>query len=505
MRTSGRRAVRDVERLLRDGVDPPGGDARLLHRYRAEGDESAFETLVDRHGPLVLALCRRYLRDPADVEDAFQATFLVLVRKGGSLRDGDALSSWLYGVARRVALRARSDLLKRRAREGEDVGLDRAVAAPQRPADDALETLDRELARLPEKYRAPLVLHLKGRTYDQAAAELGWPSGTLRSRMAKARALLHGRLTRLGIDAPACLALARVDLLPPAPPSLVATTVAAAGRFLGPASSLSSTAWPAAALAQGVLATMSPSPWKLLGFSIASVGLTAGALAVAGGGLNGPAPRDEPPPPQTPAAKADRLDALEAKLDRIAAMLAAPAAPASAPAADPSAAIRSAVDAKGLREIEAQLLNAYRLYETRLKLVERGLASREELEAVVQPVRVLFARLLDMKDERESALKLFQVAYKDFQRLRATAGERMAELDALNADEGSGPTEYQKIAAASRALQETRDQRDEARRDMLRLERELLPMQGHSAAVERLIAWTREHFPDAKLTIDDLR
>ncbi|AMV38070.1 RNA polymerase sigma factor [Planctomyces sp. SH-PL62] len=116
-----RRGVgREVERLLRDGVEAPGGHARLLHRYLAERDEAAFEAIVDRHGPPVLALCRRYLRDPADVEDAFQATFLVLVRKGRTLRDGDALSSWLYGVAYRVAIRARADVLRRRAREGDE-------------------------------------------------------------------------------------------------------------------------------------------------------------------------------------------------------------------------------------------------------------------------------------------------------------------------------------------------------------------------------------------------
>ena len=104
------------------------GDARLLDRYLDDRDESAFEALVERHGPMVLSLCRRYLRDPHDVEDAFQATFLVLVRKGASLRDKSSLSSWLYGVAYRVALRARSSLLKRRDREGEPDGLTEAVA-----------------------------------------------------------------------------------------------------------------------------------------------------------------------------------------------------------------------------------------------------------------------------------------------------------------------------------------------------------------------------------------
>jgi RNA polymerase sigma factor (sigma-70 family) len=290
---------RDLERLLRDGVRPARGDAYWLDRYLVERDETAFETLVERHGPMVLSLCRRYLRDPRDVEDAFQATFLILVRKGPGLRDASSLSSWLYGVAYRVAMRSRSNLLKRRAREIQTDAILQAPARPTNPPDDALETLDAELSRLPEKYRAPLILcYLEGRTHDQAAAELGWPVGTVRSRMAKARAILARRLSRRGLDAPASLALLRPDPVVGAlPPSLVQATLGA---------SLTSTSWPATALAQGVLATMMISQLKWIGLGTAAVGLLAATAGMGAWAVNAPAgPQDAPKTTETKPA-ADR-------------------------------------------------------------------------------------------------------------------------------------------------------------------------------------------------------
>jgi RNA polymerase sigma factor (sigma-70 family) len=296
--------------LLRQGVQSAKGDARLLEKYLDDRDESAFETLVERHGPMVLSLCRRYLRDPRDVEDAFQATFLVLVRKGASLRDKASLSSWLYGVAYRVALRARSDVLKRRTREGTPDELSEAVAPPARQADDMLEILDAELSRLAEKYRAPLVLcYLEGRTHDQAAAELGWPVGTVRSRMARARAILAPRLTRQGLDASACLAVLRPEFLASSftstiPPSLV-RAVLGGGGMASIASTSSS--WPASALAQGVLTAMLISQLKWIGVGTTAFGLLAatagvGAWAVNGqeGAEVGPRPVKESKPTETP-------------------------------------------------------------------------------------------------------------------------------------------------------------------------------------------------------------
>ncbi len=107
---------RQLDRLFRDGTLGGLGDGQLLERYLTRRDEDAFEALVDLHGPMVLGLCRRMLHDPRDIEDAFQATFLVLVRKAPAIRDRNLLSNWLYGVAYRVARRVRTQTLRRRIR-----------------------------------------------------------------------------------------------------------------------------------------------------------------------------------------------------------------------------------------------------------------------------------------------------------------------------------------------------------------------------------------------------
>src|SRR6516164_3746486 len=152
MTCAGRGIVlRQIDRLFREGTLTGLGDGPLLERYLTRRDEDAFEALVDLHGPMVLGLCRRMLRDPRDIEDAFQATFLVLVRKAPAIRDRCLLSSWLYGVAYRVARRARTTAFRRRSRET-DVADVQIATAPQMP--DRFEVnaiVDQELSRLPEK------------------------------------------------------------------------------------------------------------------------------------------------------------------------------------------------------------------------------------------------------------------------------------------------------------------------------------------------------------------
>jgi len=158
-----------VLRRLRTVVGRPADaatDAQLLSRFVAQRDQAAFAGLVARHGPMVLGVCRRALADPGEVEDAFQATFLVLVRRAGSVRAGDSLGRWLYGVARRVAAKARARSLRSRARVAP---LAVEPAAPESDSDSAadriglLAALDEEVGRLPEKYRVPVVLcHLEG-------------------------------------------------------------------------------------------------------------------------------------------------------------------------------------------------------------------------------------------------------------------------------------------------------------------------------------------------------
>jgi len=178
------------------------GEGQLLERFLDHRDDVAFAELIARHGPMVLDVCRRWLDDPRDVEDAFQATFLILVRKAGSLRDRTALSSWLYGVSLRVARRARSHAARRRSRErpmASDPAQTRS-AATKEASREVRAILDEELARLPESQRTAIVLCLvEGLTHEEAARSLGWPLGTVKSRLAAARKKLVRRLTRRGL------------------------------------------------------------------------------------------------------------------------------------------------------------------------------------------------------------------------------------------------------------------------------------------------------------------
>ena len=172
--------------LTHVGVAGNLSDAQLLDRFLARGGEAAeaaFEVLVARHGPMVLNVCTNVLRDSTDAQDAFQATFLVLASRAGSIRQSDALAGWLLGVARRVAVRSRMDLARRRAYEGRaaemkaDVKHDRAESWPE---------LHEEIDRLPQRYREPVVLcYLEGLSTDAAALRLGCPKGTVLSRLSR--------------------------------------------------------------------------------------------------------------------------------------------------------------------------------------------------------------------------------------------------------------------------------------------------------------------------------
>jgi RNA polymerase sigma factor (sigma-70 family) len=175
-------------------------DAQLLQQFLRHRDEDAFAVLVRRHGPTVLGVCRRLLRDGHDVEDAFQATFLVLVRKARSISRRDRLGGWLYGVAFRTAQKARFRRARVRAVERSAAEVTPEPATPAPTLDDWLELLDRELLAVPEKYRLPIVLcELRGIGRRDAARQLGLAEGTLSSRLARGRQLLRQRLTRRGV------------------------------------------------------------------------------------------------------------------------------------------------------------------------------------------------------------------------------------------------------------------------------------------------------------------
>ena len=211
----------------------------MLERFATDGEEEAFQALVERHGPLVLGVCRRVLGDEHEAEDAFQATFLVLARCAGSIRKSHSVASWLYGVALRVASKARANAARRRIRESpaEDVPASPSMDLALR---ELRAVLDEELNRLPEKYRSPLVLcYLEGKTKDEAAVELGWPTGTVSGRLARARDLLRNRLDRRGLALSAALfvTLLSETATPAAVPLALAgaTTAAAAALAAGKA------------------------------------------------------------------------------------------------------------------------------------------------------------------------------------------------------------------------------------------------------------------------------
>jgi RNA polymerase sigma factor (sigma-70 family) len=195
-----------LERLRDVLLRPAAGelsDGQLLERYLARRDEAAFVLLLRRLGPMVLGVCRRVLRQEQDAEDAFQATFLVLVRRAEAIRPRERVGPWLYGVAYRTALKSRA--LAGRRRQVERAACRPVAAAGEaRDPDDLRPLLDRHLSRLPERYRVPLVLcDLQGRARRDVARQLGLPEGTLSSRLARARALLGRRLGRRGAALPA--------------------------------------------------------------------------------------------------------------------------------------------------------------------------------------------------------------------------------------------------------------------------------------------------------------
>jgi serpin B len=286
---------------LRRSARPPdvGGptDGQFLERFALHSDEAAFEALVQRHAPMVWNVCRRVLGNPADADDAFQATFLVLVRKAGSIAHRDSAASWLHAVAFHIALNARSAAARRRLHERQEA----AMAATEPSADavwsDVRRVLDEELDRLPEKYRAPLVLcYLEGKTNDEAADQLGWTRGTVAGRLSRARDLLRGRLARRG------LALSSAALAATLSENAASATVPVALSHLpwkaahGYAAARQAAPAAAAALAEGALYTMFFHRLK-----IAALFLAALAVMAAGAGwfwqqaLAAPA---NPPPPQ---------------------------------------------------------------------------------------------------------------------------------------------------------------------------------------------------------------
>jgi RNA polymerase sigma factor (sigma-70 family) len=186
-------------------ASPAAADATLLTRWIEQRDQQAFAALMARHGPMVLGVCRRLLGDVHEAEDVFQAVFLVLARRASCVRRPEALAGFLHAVAVRLARKARAGK-HRRQRIETNVEIPEPISLQSHPLDvlsgrELLALLDEEIARLPERYRLPLVLCLlEGRTIEEAARQLGWSVGSLRGRLTRGRERLRRWLMRRGVD-----------------------------------------------------------------------------------------------------------------------------------------------------------------------------------------------------------------------------------------------------------------------------------------------------------------
>jgi RNA polymerase sigma factor (sigma-70 family) len=271
-----------LRHLRKAALGQDGGgmtDGQLLRSFLARHDEAAFEALVRRHGPMVLGVCRRVLGHAHDAEDAFQASFLVLVRKAAALTSREVVGDWLHGVAYRTALKARTAEARRRFKERQ---MSRSEARTESPRPDWQPLLDQELNGLPEKYRVPVVLcDLEGRTRKEAARQLGWPEGTLSGRLSRARRLLANRLARRGLTLSAgalATGLGREALAAGVPGSLVDPTVKAALLVAAGQATAGVISAQVAALTEGVVKAMLLT--KLKGFALVLLMLTVLAVGV---------------------------------------------------------------------------------------------------------------------------------------------------------------------------------------------------------------------------------
>ena len=406
----------DVVRLF-EGESVAGlGEGELLDRFATRRDEAAFEALVGRLGPMVLVVCRRMLSDPHDVDDAFQATFLVLVRRAGSIRDRDLVATWLYGVALKVARRARIEAGRRKARERLAV-VPEAVEGEAEVESGWLELralIDEEIGRLPESHRRAVVLcDVEGLSREEAAVRLGWTLNMVRGRLERARGRLRGRLARRGVT-PSGAWMALMVTPPVPPPSLLVATVRAALAFsvgrLGTGLASAS----AVAFSQGVLRMMMLSKWKVGMAVLLSAGFVAGGagmLAAQGpGGKSGAEPSKAAAPAPVAAGVDQGADANKANVElqrkqlaRIAALFDKKAVGLVPFLEQLKKVLEAELDAAGS---DTERLSALQSYLNRLTELEGRAEAREEAERnASEDLKAIRVRLADA----ESRLAKVQV------------------------------------------------------------------------------------------------
>jgi RNA polymerase sigma factor (sigma-70 family) len=254
------------------------GDAELLRQFVARRDEGAFAALLERHGALVLGVCRQVLGEE-QAEDAFQAVFLILTQKAASLRRQESLAAWLHRVALNVCRTARLQTARRLAHERQAV----STASYVDEVRDWQPILHEEVNRLPEKYRTPVVLcYFEGKTHDEAARQLGWPLGTVKGRLARARDLLRDRLSRRGITlSAACFAALTPEALAAVPDALVVSTLKAALQFGAREAAAGVISSRVAALVEGAIRRMFGSALTAWAALVVGLSILAGVMALA--------------------------------------------------------------------------------------------------------------------------------------------------------------------------------------------------------------------------------
>jgi len=270
-----------LDRVFNQGTVAGMDDDELLKRFVVERDELAFAALVARHGRMVLGVCRRVLHNEHDIEDAFQATFLVLVSRAKVIRDGDLLGHWIYGVAHRVAVRARANAARRHIQEQNLAAAQGGVEPPSCDGErrELRAVIDEELVRLPELLRAPMVLcYLEGLTHEEAAVRLRWPVGTVRSRLARARDKLRRRLSRRGLTSDSAALNVAVASQPVSSALLDSTVRVSLGFTTRQATASALASATAATLAKGVVHAMMIFKLKILGAPMLAFVLTLGGL-----------------------------------------------------------------------------------------------------------------------------------------------------------------------------------------------------------------------------------
>jgi RNA polymerase sigma factor (sigma-70 family) len=270
--------IQHLRGVLRDGAGLT--DKQLLEDYISRRDETAFAALVRRHGPMVWGVCHRVLRNHHAAEDAFQATFLVFVRRASSIASRELLANWLYGVAHQTALKARATAAKRKERERPVTEMPEPVVTQQDQWRDVQPVLDEELSRLPDKYRGVIVLcDLEGKTRKEVAVQLGCPEGTVASRLARARIMLAKRLTQRGIalsGGALAVVLTQQAVSAGVPKSVMVSTIKAASLFAaGKAAATGAISAKVAALTEGVVRTMLLTKLKVVMVLFVVAGLTA--------------------------------------------------------------------------------------------------------------------------------------------------------------------------------------------------------------------------------------